>query len=495
MTKTIVRLFVAACTIAVSSAAQAEVNMPVVFGSDMVIQRELPVPVWGTAAPGEKISVAFAGQEVVATADDQGRWMATLQPLATSKTNRTMVVTGSNTITFQRVLVGEVWLCSGQSNMAGCFRDKYDIEPEYLEMDLSRFRFCSRRGWKEVSNKTKASLSRVAFYFGVELVKELDIPIGLITRYNSGTPIQAWMPKDASEVIRKKLAIEENWRDPEKKEPRQPGAQFDEKIVPIVPVAFRGVIWYQGERNAKSQTAWEYDQLLAFHIKTWRELWAKQAEIDVRNFSFYYVQVPTQDIRTDYEFVWLRDRMRRALDITENTGMAVCYDYGPSLHPENKQPFGQRLSLWALAKDYGRKDLVHCGPLLETVTIDGRRVVLSFKHVGSGLKSKAPEKKLKFFELAGQDGEYVSADAWIEGDTVVVQSEKIAAPVSVRYLFRKPEPNPEVSLINAEGLPASSFMTDDARPKRTSGGMRPAEIRKAKRAADEAQQKKTRRTP
>jgi sialate O-acetylesterase len=158
--------------------------------------------------------------------------------------------------------------------------------------------------------------------------------------------------------------------------------------------------------------------------------------------------------------------MRRALDLAENTGMAVFYDYGPSLHPENKQPAGQRLSLWALAKDYGRKDLVHCGPLLDEVRIKGGKAVLTFKHVGGGLRNKSGEKALKFFEIAGKDGQYVPADAWVEGDTVVVESKKASAPVYVRYLFRKPEPNPEVSLINAEGLPASSFITDDFKPPR-----------------------------
>jgi sialate O-acetylesterase len=146
--------------------------------------------------------------------------------------------------------------------------------------------------------------------------------------------------------------------------------------------------------------------------------------------------------------------------------MAVFYDYGPSLHPDNKQPAGQRLSLWALAKDYGRKELVHSGPLLDKVKVDGGKAVLSFKHVGGGLKSKSGGNDLKFFDIAGKDGKYAPATARIEGHTVVVQSDKIPQPVYVRYLFRKPEPNPEVSLINAEGLPASSFITDNSKPKR-----------------------------
>jgi len=458
---------VAACALACAPIAFAEVQVSAVFGDSMVLQCDLPVPVWGTASPGEEVSVEFSGQRLSTTADDQGNWMVKLDPLATSSVGRTMAIRGVNTITFEDVVVGEVWLCSGQSNMAGKFVESKGrrIDPGVFEMDLSGFRFDTRNtGWHILTPRTQNMLSCVAFYFGIELYKELDVPIGLIQRYNSGTPIQAWMPKDASEVIRKELGIPPDWHDAQ--ENRNPGVQFDGKIAPIVPTAFRGVIWYQGERNAKAHTGWEYRHLLPFHIETWRELWAERAGTELRKFPFYYVQVPTQESPPDGEWPWLRDGMRRALDLTENTGMAVFYDYGPSLHPENKQPAGERLALWALAKDYGRDDVVYSGPLLADVRIQDSRAVLSFDYVGGGLRSKSGGRELEFFEIAGEDGKYVPAEAWIEGDTVVVQSEAVPVPIYVRYLFRKPEPGPEVSLINAEGLPASSFMTDDFRPPR-----------------------------
>jgi len=459
-------LVFALCTIACASTALAEVALPAVFGDNMVLQRELPVPVWGTASPGEKVTVSFAGQTVTTAADGRGKWMVTLKPLKTSATEKTMTIAGSSTVTFSGVVVGEVWLCSGQSNMAERFVKSKgrSIEPKAFEQDLTRFRFTTRLGWKALTPQSQQFLSCVAYYFGIELYRELKVPVGLILRYNSGTPIQAWMPRDASEVIRKRLNIPQDWKDDAAN--RRPGVQFDDKIAPIIPVAFRGVIWYQGERNAKAQTGWEYRHLLPFHIKTWRELWARRAGLKPRNFPFYYVQVPTQESPVDAEWPWLRDAMRRTLDTTENTGMAVYYDHGPSLHPTNKQPAGKRLSLWALARDYGRKDLVHCGPLLDKVRMEGGKAILTFTHVGGGLRSASGGKRLKFFELAGKDGKYVPADARIEGDTVVVQSEAIPRPVYVRYLFRKPKPDPEVSLINAEGLPASSFMTDDFKPPR-----------------------------
>lgn len=458
-------LFIVICFLACTTMAIAEVTVASVFGNDMVLQRELPVPVWGMASPGEKVSVSFGEQIIDTKADSQGNWMVRLNPLETSWTEKTMTITGSNTISFTGVLVGEVWLCSGQSNMADAFNAQKGrkIEDEYFETDLSGFRYSTRNGWAKIVPSTQR-VSRVSFYFGVKLYNELKIPIGLILRYNSATPIQAWMPKDASEIIRKKLGIPADWND--EQDIRNPAVQFDDKIAPIVPFAFRGTIWYQGERNAKAYTGWEYRYLLPFHIKTWRELWANRAGIELRNFPFYYIQVPTQESPVDAEWPWLRDAMRRALDMTENSGMAVFYDYGPSLHPENKQPAGERLALWALAKDYGYKDLVHCGPLLDQVRIRGDKALLTFKHVGGGLKSKSGGKSLKFFEIAGNDGKYVPANAKIKGNRVIVQSSKVSAPLYVRYLFRKQEPNPEVSLINAEGLPASSFITDDFKPPR-----------------------------
>ena len=251
-----------------AAVARAEIQMPVIFDHSMVLQRELPVPVWGTADAGEQVTVSFAGQKLTATTDSDGRWLVRLQALETSNTGRTLTVTGSNTLTFEDVLVGEVWLCSGQSNMADSFNPQKSrfIESQYFESDLSRFRFSTPRGWDSITPRTQRSLSRVSFYFGIELYQELNIPIGLILRYNSATPIQAWMPADASEVIRKRLEIPSDWND--NKENRNPAVQFDNKIAPIIPFAFRGVIWYQGERNAKAQTGWEYRHLLPFLIQT-----------------------------------------------------------------------------------------------------------------------------------------------------------------------------------------------------------------------------------
>ncbi|MGI9474779.1 MAG: serine hydrolase [Rubripirellula sp.] len=447
------------------SLAHADVTLPKILSSNMVLQRDLPVPIWGTADSGEEVTVKFAGQSKQAIADADGKWMIRLDPLATSNQEQTLFVKGKNRVELSGVLVGEVWLCSGQSNMADSFNSSKNrfIEPEYFEKGLRRMRVSTRLGWTGIDERTQRSISRVGFYFGERLYRELDVPVGLILRYNSGTPIQAWIPKDDSEVIRKRLDIPDGWNDVQ--ENRNPGVQYVDKIDPILPVCFRGVIWYQGERNAKAQTGYEYRQLLPFMIEKWRQRFARRGGLPDRSFPFYFVQVPTQDATG--EWPWLRDSMRRALDTTQNTGMAVFYDHGPSLHPHDKKYAGERLALWALAKDYGRSELQYSGPLLRGVDFRGNTARLSFDHVADGLSNPAGDNSsLNFFEIAGSDGKYVPANAKIVGDQVHMSSPQISEPKYVRYLFRKPEPDPTISLVNSAGLPASSFMTDDFKPPR-----------------------------
>jgi len=460
--------------LATGLSAWADVQLPPLFSDGMVLQRDLPVPVWGTADPGENITVSFAGQNLTTKTDSAGKWMVKLESLKTSNTGREMIIRGNNTCAIKDVLVGEVWLCSGQSNMADSFnRNKgKQIDPDELREVAPGIRFyvpgykkLGTGKWNALNVQTQNQLTRVGGYFGFRLYRELGVPIGLIEAYFSSTTIQAWMPKEAAERIRVKLGIPPGWN--ETLPIGQPEVQFDDKIAPILPVAFRGVVWYQGERNAKTYTGWEYRELLPYFINTWRELWAERVGLEVRKFPFYYVQPPPQEAKPDEEWAWLRDSMRRALNTTENTGMAVFYDYGPSLHPENKKPAGERLALWALARDYGHTNLVCSGPLLDQVSIQGDKAVLSFKYVGGGLRCKAGGNKLKFFEIAGKDAKYFPAEATIQGEKVVVQAREVPSPVYVRYLFIKAKPDPELSLINAEGLPASSFITDNLKPPRT----------------------------
>jgi sialate O-acetylesterase len=377
-----------------------------------------------------------------------------------------MTIDGTNEITIDDILVGEVWFASGQSNMKDRFdRNKNPALPEeYATADLSTFRFSTRKGWFPVSKAHERRLSRVAFYFGIDLYDRLDVPVGFVFRAANGSPIQAWMPEDVASSLQQRLNIPSDWNEGPDPGGNSPGQQFGFRLEPVIPYAIRGVIWYQGERNAKKHTGYEYDTLLETLVTTWRKLWAEQANEDVRNFPFYYVQPPVRDEAA--EFPWLRDRMRRAVDMIDNVGMAVFVDHGgPAYHPPKKKPAGERLARLALHDEYGYENLVASGPLLDTVAFNNGNATLGFRHVGDGLHNNTGDGSLRFFEIAGEDGEYVPATASITGnDTVVVAIEDVSNPAYVRYLFE--EGIPEVSLVNSAGLPASPFMTDDFKPER-----------------------------
>ncbi|WP_157473693.1 sialate O-acetylesterase [Lentisphaera araneosa] len=478
--------------------------MSKMFGDGMVLQRELPVPVWGQADPGEQVSVSFAGQEKTVTTSDNGSWQVVLDPLETASKGQILTVKGSNELSFNDVLVGEVWLCAGQSNMAGRFGDKSPFPAKYDKKKISRMRYNGKgnKGWDSIDEKSAKSLSRVAFYFGVNLYEELNIPIGLITRHNGGTPMQAWMNADDAEVARKALNIPEGWREEAKKQ-RKPGYQYNDKLKEVIPYAIRGAIWYQGERNAKSNTALEYDKLTVHFLDSWRKDWGERSGLETRKFPFYYIQIPTDIHLRNYEFPWVRDRQRRALEITENTGMAIFWEQGPGLHPADKSLAGKRLALLALAKDYGQTDLVYSGPLLDQVTYSPNTARLTFKHVGNGLVERKGEKSLKYFELAGDDVKYHPAEAVIDGDEVLVTCDAVSNPKYVRYLFNANPPVKEskeggagdkaasnFSLMNKDGIPASAFMTDDEIPgPRANIRLKPSKEEKAARKAKQQAQK------
>jgi sialate O-acetylesterase len=470
----------AAVVLSLGSAVSAEVKLSRMFGGGMVLQRDMPVAVWGTADSGEAVTVSIAGQEKSTKADAEGNWRVMLDPLETSNTGISMKVQGAaNEINLNKILVGEVWLCAGQSNMAGRFTNNkgHSIPEEAFQAGLKRMRFHDRKKWDDVTERSQNRLSRVAFYFGYELYKELDVPIGLIPRHNGGTPVQTWMSADDAEAIRGELGIEPDWREEAKKKQRAPGYQYRDKIEHVIPFTFRGVIWYQGERNAKAQTSWEYDRLFAHFVESWRKDWGERAGLPTRQFPFYYVQIPTDIHIRGYEFPWLRDRQRRALELTENTGMAIFWEEGPGLHPADKTLAGERLSLLALSRTYGREGLVDSGPLLDEVSFEKNVARLSFTHIGSGLQERNGKPELDYFEIAGTDLVYHPAKARIDGETVVVSSSEEPEPKYVRYLFNVYEGVEEsaeggegdagggiFSLMNAEGIPASAFITDDAKP-------------------------------
>ena len=503
-------------------AARADVRLPRIFGSHMVLQRERPVPVWGWAGPGEKVTVEFAGQRKEATAGPDCRWKISLEPMAARGQGEVLRISGSGTnITeFKDVVVGEVWVCSGQSNMQMPLKDT-GATGDIANADLPGVRFISVKPviasspkqdvkaspWA-CSAKTPAGWTAVGFYFGRRLNSELGLPVGLIQATWGGSGIEPWTPLEDFDAIpelaeyiaafRKKeqayrqalpdtMNALETWINDARKsiandsdlpaEPEwpvypgamdveQPAAMYHAMVHPLIPYAIRGVIWYQGEHNGGPGEL--YYHMMRALIGGWRRAWGQG------DFPFYYVQLANYRADTKNPAggdMWtdLRNCQLRALSIT-NTGMAVAIDIGETqdIHPKNKYDVGDRLVRWALARDYGQTNIVVSGPLYREMKIEGSRVRLFFDHIGGGLMAgektgreptrEVKDGKLQRFAIAGEDRQWVWADAAIDGDTVVVSSPAVTSPVAVRYAYSM---NPQgCNLYNRAGLPASPFRTD-----------------------------------
>ncbi len=462
--------------------AQAEVRLAKVFTSHMVLQREAPVPVWGWADSGAKVTVAFAGQKAEAVADAAGAWQVQLPAMNASGEGRTLVVTsGTNTVRLGNVVVGDVWLCSGQSNMAfktGPTRDEASLHVAHFPR--IRFMIVSKEyaaqpaadlpprqpGWMVMSTSTVTRCSAVAFYFGRRIHQEVGVPVGLLVSAVGGTRIESWTPAGALQALANEPRIaRDRERDPGLKDPETPAQLYNGMIHPLIPFGLKGALWYQGEANGKEGAG--YTAKKEAMIGAWRKGWGHA-------FPFYFVQLANLDRAELGEEGWarLREAQCKTLQVP-HTGMAVTIDVGMAkdIHPTNKFDVGERLARWALAKDYGKKELVYAGPLYKSMEVDGARVRIAFEpfSVGAGLMvgkkdGLAPaaadaEGKLKYFAIAGADRKWVPAGAVIDGDTVVVSSPDVPNPVAVRYAFLM---NPEgANLYNKEGLPASPFRTDD----------------------------------
>ncbi len=504
-----------------TATARAEVRLPHVIGSHMVLQRDRPLPIWGWARPGEAVQVELAGQRVETVADDEGRFRVELGPVAVGGPYE-MVVQGDNLIELSDILVGEVWLCAGQSNMemgVGLVRDgPQEIEaanyPRIRLFDVPK-RLAAQGAadvdeeWRACSPQTLArdgwgGFSAVAYFFGRKIHEELDVPVGLIDASWGGSSIEPWLPRVAlsgtpalralgDEVVemdrryRERLgpALDEveGWirqtrsalaegraRLPETPDlPRHPITQTDPRawpwrptglfngmIQPLVPLAICGALWYQGESNLADGLL--YQEKLAALISGWRRAFGEG------DLPFYFVQLaPFRYLDqatgqpTPYRLPEMWEAQRRCLEIP-HTGMVVTTDIGDldDIHPKNKQEVGRRLALWALAQTYGHKGLVYSGPLFSSVSADSGRLRLRFENVGGGLRSSDGEP-LRGFEVAGDDGELIPANAVIDGDEVLVFSEFVESPVVVRFVWQQ-EARP--NLENRAQLPASPFRAE-----------------------------------
>jgi sialate O-acetylesterase len=454
-----------------------DVRLPAVFGSNMVVQRDRPIQVWGWAQPGQEVGVWLANRHGSAVADETGKWQTTLGALRAGGPHR-MVVAGDQAYALDNVMVGEVWLCSGQSNMQWTVKQSANPDEEIAAGSHPNIRMITvpRRpavepqddvdaAWVVASPQTVGNFSAVAYYFGRTLQDELNVPIGLIHSSWGGTLIEPWTPRQA--FLDNEEALGYVGGDvPEKlgnADRQAPTALYNGMIAPLAPYTIRGAIWYQGESNISR--AYQYETFMATLIEGWRKVWydkagdtSARAQRD-RDFPFYLVQLAPFNYQSHPSaMAELREAQLRTVRNVPRTGMAVTTDVGNlgEIHPKNKQDVGRRLALWALANDYGQRGTVYSGPLYRAMAVEDDAVRVSFDHVGGGLVAR--DGPLKWWQIAGEDGTFVEAVATIEGDTVVVRSDEVRRPVAVRFGWHHgAEPN----FFNEAGLPASPFRTDD----------------------------------
>ncbi len=479
----------------------ADVTLPALLADHMVVQRGFPVHVWGMAAPGEAIGVSFRDETRTATADILGRWSVYLSP-AEAGGPFVLTVKGNNTLQLKDILVGDVWVVSGQSNMEFPLKRAANAEAEIslakyphiriFQVDRTASEYplenVTAKTWAACTPETVGNTSAVAYFFARNIQQKENVPIGLIESYWGGTPAEAWtslraLSADASLMpvfsARNKmvetqsttvLQLEKEARDLDraatearaegKPEPARPwhpdfaswspGALYNGMIAPLAHSAIRGVIWYQGESNASPDRAFLYSRLFQTMIRDWRRSWGEG------DFPFLFVQIANFNAEPDSLWPEVRDAQRQALAL-KNTGMATTIDIGSptDLHPANKQDVGLRLALAARAISYGEK-VEYSGPLYREATAEDHAVRVWFDHAAGGLVAKNGE--LKGFEVAGTDRKFLPADARIEGSSVLVSSSAVPLPVYVRYGWA---PSPDCNLYNREGLPASPFRSEN----------------------------------
>jgi sialate O-acetylesterase len=498
------------------SALRADIRLPAVIGDHMVIQQEKPIPVWGWAEPGEKVTVRLSRREMNARAGDDGRWRVLFPALRTGGDPLEMVVRGEKSpeISVRDILVGEVWVCSGQSNMEWPLSQTSSPTPEILRAENPAIRLflVPRRTadrpredveakWTLCTPETAAPFSAVAYYFGLELHQKLGIPIGLIEAAWGGTAIEPWTPpvgfaavpetsaitaelRQRVEDYRNGLAealpqweawvrgsrkaISSNTELPARPEfpvhplddPQAPTALYNGMIHPLIGFAIRGAIWYQGESNRNDCLAYEHK--MEALIRGWREVW------NLGDFPFYYVQLapydyaynredPGGDVPDFFRLPLIWEAQTRILRLPA-TGMAVTTDIANlnDIHPRNKKDVGFRLALWARAGIYGESNLCPSGPIFKSMSVERDRVRIVFDYAAGALISNDGQS-LRWFEIAAEDRVFHKAVAEIDGETVVVSSPRVAAPKAVRFGWHQSAvPN----LANRQGLPASPFRTD-----------------------------------
>ncbi len=509
--KTPLRLVLAFLIFALAAAGRADVTLAPLFADGAVLQRDKPLPVFGLATPDEKVTVEFAGQRREATTGRDGRWLVMLDALPASAQGRELTVRGANAITIRDVLVGEVWLCSGQSNMAFAVSRATNGAAEVAAAKYPLIRHLAiertvaanpaltvkTSGWQSALPDRAGTFTAVGYFFARDLHLKLGVPIGLVNSSWGGTPVESWLSgaalasdpafqivdqrwmqtvesfstlnadyqaklaawnkadaaaktkgKPAQDAFRKKQVRPRAPRGPG--DPWTPRGLFNGMINPLLPAAFGGVLWYQGESNA--ERAGEYHALFRTLVTSWR------AHFGQEDLPFYWVnlanfKVPADASGTTYAF--LREAQTKTLALP-HTGEALAIDIGDpnDIHPTNKQEVGRRLALIAKTRRFGIVGDDR-GPVFDNATREGAALRIRFRHAEGGLIAR--DKPVQSLQLAGADGVWHPAAGKLERDTLVVSSPAVREPVAVRYAWSNA---PEANLYNGAGLPATPFRTD-----------------------------------
>lgn len=457
----------------------SQITLPKILGHNMVLQQQKKVPVWGTAAAGEKISVTFAEQTKTTIADKSGNWSVKLNAMKASFTPRDMTVKGKNTIVLKNILVGEVWLCSGQSNMEYAMRkySKFQIavkgnkppEDDLNTANNTNVRiFLDRRkymdpspehtGWESAMRRPLVDFSAVGYYFAKDLYAKLNVPIGMISAAVPGSRIEPWIQASKMEIepklkngkILDKLSTDGG----------DSGKFYDTMIQPLIPFALKGMLWYQGESNCFLNENIRYAYKLKTLIESWRSDWQD------KKLPFYFVQIAPYNYSTSKDRPLTAEQLPEFWEAQElalqlkNTAMVTITDLVDStadLHPGYKWEVGRRLSLVAANKAYNLKDVVYSGPVFQKMKIVNNTIEITFSNTGSGLTSRNG-KPLDWFSIAGADGKFLPAKAEIKDNKVIVSSSEVQHPYEVRFGWNEAA---QSNFINKEGLPAVPFRSDN----------------------------------
>ena len=503
----ILRVAVVALGFFAASSGRAEVVVASPFTDHAVLQRNLPVPIWGHGAAGEKVTVNFHYQTLATTADAHGRWSVRLKPMSADASGADLSITGQNSITLHDIVVGEVWLASGQSNMEWPLHLARDAKAEIASATLPLVRHLKiehtpsdtpsnsvkTSGWQVASPETAGSFTAVGYFFAHELSAKINVPVGIIHSSWGGTPIESWLDQSVLKSTKGWPRFEAEWTEALRVFPRKkteyaaldrawqkadeasrmsgkpnplpwphppvgpgtayaPGGLFNGMIVPLIPYAVRGALWYQGESNVGRAT--EYAELFPAMIRDWRESWGQG------DFAFLFVQLPNyaDNHPTGTNWAELRDAQNAALKLPQ-VGEAVTIDVGEAdnLHPTNKKPVGERLALLAEAKVYKMADVEGVSPQFVSAKREAGTIRVTLAPA-KGLVVRGLTNSSTGFDLAGADHVFHPANATVENETVVVSSPEVKEPVAVRYAFTN---NPSVTLYNDAGLPAGPFRSDD----------------------------------